>query len=217
MMKPDHITFTGFDHSTSIEEMERLSEAYPIEWGVLFSKSRQGKELRYPAANAIRGLMQHNRRGRLRLAAHLCGEHARSIMAGDLPEGLPCNLDDFERIQVNHAEPAPLALAVFADLTNARVIAQWRTQDTPVQQGPFDWLFDASAGRGVEPKEWPRHPGYWVGYAGGITPENVPEVIAKIAATKPYWIDMESGVRTDDVFDLKKCRAVCEAVFGRRG
>lgn len=62
MMKPDHITFTGFDHSTSIEEMERLSEAYPIEWGVLFSKSRQGKELRYPAANAIRGLMQHNRR-----------------------------------------------------------------------------------------------------------------------------------------------------------
>jgi hypothetical protein len=32
--------------------------------------------------------------------------------------------------------------------------------------------------------------------------------------TGRYWIDMESGVRTDDRFDIEKCRAVCEAVFG---
>jgi hypothetical protein len=25
-----------------------------------------------------------------------------------------------------------------------------------------------------------------------------------------YWIDMESRVRTDDTFDVNKCRKVCE-------
>jgi hypothetical protein len=42
----------------------------------------------------------------------------------------------------------------------------------------------------------------------------VDEVLAAVASTGPYWIDMESGVRTDDRFDLGKCRAVCDAVYG---
>jgi hypothetical protein len=217
MMKPQYITFTGYDDDTSVQEMEALSALYPVEWGVLFSASRQGKEPRYPSVSGIKKLMQYPDRNQLRLAAHLCGEYSRHIMAGGRPEeGLPVGLDDFDRIQINHADPIPLRLAEFADRYTGRVITQARGQTWPARWGQFDYLFDTSGGRGVEPKEWPRHPGYWVGYAGGITPANVGEVITKIAATKPYWIDMESGVRTNDVFDLKKCRAVCEAVFGRR-
>jgi hypothetical protein len=30
---------------------------------------------------------------------------------------------------------------------------------------------------------------------------------------QPYWIDMESGVRTDDRFDLDKCELVLMQVF----
>jgi phosphoribosylanthranilate isomerase len=73
-----------------------------------------------------------------------------------------------------------------------------------------DWLFDRSGGL------WPPHPGgdRLVGYAGGIGPDNVADVLEQIGATGPYWIDMESGVRTDDRFDLGKCRRVCEAVYG---
>ncbi|GAA4256618.1 hypothetical protein HLK65_28415 [Azospirillum formosense] len=39
------------------------------------------------------------------------------------------------------------------------------------------------------------------------------EVLTQIAATEPYWIDMESGVRTDDWLDLDKVEAVCRAVY----
>jgi hypothetical protein len=44
----------------------------------------------------------------------------------------------------------------------------------------------------------------------------VADILARIAAPDGalYWIDMESGVRTDGVFDLAKCEAVCRAVYG---
>jgi len=57
------------------------------------------------------------------------------------------------------------------------------------------------------------YPGRMVGYSGGIGPENVASVIERIAADGPYWIDMESKVRTDDWFDLSLCREVCEIVY----
>jgi phosphoribosylanthranilate isomerase len=50
------------------------------------------------------------------------------------------------------------------------------------------------------------------GFAGGIGPDNVKRVIREISAKvdAPFWIDMESGVRTDDRFDLNKVRRVLE-------
>lgn len=45
------------------------------------------------------------------------------------------------------------------------------------------------------------------------------ETLAKldIAPGAAYWIDMESGVRTQGRFDLAKCEAVCRAVYGQAG
>lgn len=218
-MKPQFITFTGVDTYTSFEGMEELSAIYPIEWGVLFSPSRQGIEHRYPGPTAVRKLIKHNERGNLRLAAHLCGDHSRRIMKHDLPEGLPVALDEFERIQVNHVDPIPSAIADFANHYIARVVTQSRSLDWPAQWSGFDYLFDRSGGRGEVPTAWPANPGHnrLVGYAGGISPETITGVMSVLGQMNGlYWIDMETGVRTDDVLDLKKCRAVCEAVFGAR-
>jgi phosphoribosylanthranilate isomerase len=81
-----------------------------------------------------------------------------------------------------------------------------------------DWLFDVSFGTGQRPTSWPVLPvdGAFCGYSGGIGPANVAEILATVAAPAgaQYWIDMESGVRTDGWFDLAKCEAVCRAVFG---
>jgi phosphoribosylanthranilate isomerase len=81
-----------------------------------------------------------------------------------------------------------------------------------------DWLYDVSFGTGVKPKDWPALPaaGPFCGYSGGIGPETVVEILGRIAAPDgtPYWIDMESGIRTDGAFDLTKCEAVCRAVYG---
>ena len=70
------------------------------------------------------------------------------------------------------------------------------------------WMFDVSGGRGVLPEEWikPKN-GSYAGFAGGLNPDNVCDQlkkINKINGKNPYWIDVESGVRTDDKFDLGK-------------
>lgn len=209
-MKPEFITFTGADEWTSIDGMRALSRQYPIEWGVLFSPKRQGVDPRYPGGEAQSRLLWSN----LRLSAHLCGAYSDAIMAGQPILDIPVDLGYFRRIQVNHATPDPTRIVEFRKGWGPmRCIAQAR--------GPFpdddsvDWLFDASGGRGVAPAAWPAHPGRLVGYAGGIGPDNVLSVLAAgVGSAAPYWIDMESGVRTDDRFDLEKCRAVCEQVYG---
>lgn len=93
---------------------------------------------------------------------------------------------------------------------------QVRGDEFPACNNCVQMLFDRSGGTGKVPDTWPRHPGggVQVGYAGGINPDNVLDVIDAIGPDGPYWIDMESGVRTDDWFDLDKCEAVLQAVYG---
>ena len=81
-----------------------------------------------------------------------------------------------------------------------------------------DWLFDKSGGRGAAPPSWPKaREGAFCGYAGGLNPDNIgvalPAIAACVPEGQPYWIDMESGVRTDDRFDLDKCELVLTQVF----
>ena len=49
------------------------------------------------------------------------------------------------------------------------------------------------------------------GYAGGINPENVVDVVRELndICETDFWIDMETGIRTNDKFDVKKCEEIC--------
>lgn len=224
-LPPSFITFTGADNLTDHTKMERLSALYPIEWGILFSPERQNIDPRYPGGEAVSRLawaVQLNRKaepvGGLRLAAHLCGRYSRLIMdGGSIAKIIPVDLGVFTRIQINHREPIVDRINDFRRAWGPRCIAQWRGNTFP-RDTSVDWLFDRSGGKGQAPTFWPPYPGRLVGYAGGIGPGNVAEVIANIAATGPYWIDMETGVRTaDNCFDLDLCRQVCEIVYGAKG
>lgn len=217
MRKPEFITFTGADDYTPIDGMIELSRQYPIEWGILFSLTKQGRDPRYPSPDTIKRFRErsapHGESG-LRLSAHLCGEHSRKVIRGETPymEG---PLAPYRRFQINSDQPSIIAIAEFQARWKRPCIAQARGEQFP-DSTSISWLFDASGGRGLEPMTWPRHPGgdRLVGYAGGIGPDNVLDVIAAIGAEGPYWVDMESRVRTDDRFDLGLCRRVCEAVYG---
>lgn len=94
--------------------------------------------------------------------------------------------------------------------------------------GDISVLLDASRGKGIAPDTWapplvragqPLH----TGYAGGISPENIEAVLdATESAVREYgqpdaryWLDMETGVRTDNQFDLKKVEQVLSAVARR--
>lgn len=224
MKKPLFITFTGIDDATDPYAARALAQCYPIEFGILFSPERQGRERRYPSMSTVREYVENWRPATQGYAAHLCGAHSRQLLdtgATDLDDSWL--LPYFARVQVNTASQTldTAAIRTWAASVNCWPILQCR--------GPFpndqnvSWLFDASGGRGLTPGAWPAaqveadgQP--LVGYAGGIGPSNIASLlpaIADAAGGTNYWIDMESGVRDEnDQFDLGKCRAVCEAVFG---
>lgn len=214
---PLFITFTGADDHTDVYGMKAIHERYPVEWGILFSRDRQGNENRYPSYNKAVAMMTSG----LRMAAHLCGQYAQDIMRYAIDSEWSFPVNGAKRVQINSREPSVAAAQRFGQMFGRRCILQCRDPHEFPPEHDVDWLFDASGGRGVRPATWPNHPGRLVGYAGGITPENVLETIERINGlmgdTGPYWLDMESGVRDEnDRFDLKKVRAVCELVHGAR-
>jgi hypothetical protein len=217
---PTFITFTGVDQWTDTGRMLELQKLYPIEWGILFSRKRQGVDNRYPEMSFVRKLLKI--REWHRMAAHLCGDHALHVVDGHAlaPELDEMLLYSFGRAQINGAPVhASQKISTWARCRSLRPVMQcadgWPV-DTDV-----DWLYDKSAGRGRVPASWPACPptGRRIGFAGGLDLENVAQHVEAIAGSRvlTYWIDMESGVRDDDNrFSLDKCQAVCEAVYGVR-
>jgi hypothetical protein len=211
-LKPEFITFTGADDHTDVAGMRELAAAYPIEWGILFSPKRQGTG-RYPTRAKV---LDFTGKG-LRLSGHLCGGDARQVIGYGTSNWDGLLFDHFERAQINTADPKvqPTSIERWSDDLALRAILQCRSIFPKIRA--VDVLFDASGGRGILATDWPYAPlEQFVGYAGGLNPDNVAaavEVISQRAVR--YWIDMETGVRDDqDRFDLAKCRAVCEAVYG---
>lgn len=213
MIKPAFVTFTGIDHSALVPGMRALSERFPIEWGVLIDTDRQDQPL-YPGQSERLSIQASG----LRLSAHVCGSAASSIVEGRDPK---LDLEGFARVQINHSRSGSSHLAIqhsctFGVARNIRVALQ--CQGAFPNDDRVDWLYDVSFGTGKMPTAWPAivsaHP--LCGYSGGLGPANVADLLTKLPVAKgtPFWIDMESGVRTEGRFDLEKCAAVCESVFG---
>jgi phosphoribosylanthranilate isomerase len=212
---PTFIAFTGVDAPGSIDDLKSLSRRYPIEWGILVDDAQTDKPL-FPDAKLRQEFLTA---GGLRWAAHVCGEEARKI--ANAPDTVSVDLHGFQRVQVNHGFKGSNEEQVHNTWRFGRrlgVRAMLQCADKFPEEGRLDWLFDTSFGTGVAPKTWPRLPagGPFCGYSGGINPDNVVDVVKALgaAAGDLYWIDMESGIRTDGWLDLNKCEAVCQAVYG---
>lgn len=211
------LTFTGADDGVGVGGMLDIGQHYPVEWGILFSKTRQGTP-RYPSLNWVRALtMEASRRG-VRLSAHLCGEYSRLVAQGQ-PCGLEPLLGAFARVQVNSTATV-----------DPTTVVRWSRTIGPIPPRPIlqcrgdfphstdvDWLYDPSGGQGLHPSCWPSAPaGMQVGYAGGLNPSNIARVAAAVGNPHvSYWLDAETGLRDGaDRFSLDKCWLMCEAVYG---
>jgi len=231
------IGFCGADDSVSPFMIVVLAVAYPnIEFGVLFRPDKEGTP-RYASTEWVKKLSHACRRADMKLAAHLCGSRVNDILRGE--QTFVCQLQQwkFKRVQINatavngvdtsrlHQAVEPLKDVIMA-FPDMEFIIQKNQETEPLWQGMIDkgipknvaMLVDESKGTGVSATSWPAPPkDYEIGYAGGIGPDNVSQVLSdiqKAANGRPIWIDMESSLRSikngRDVFDLDKCYHVIE-------
>ena len=218
--KPRHVTFTGVDERTDLDRLANISSQYPCEWGILYSRNRQGLDNRYPALTSpifdhlseLKGVGCH-------FAAHICGKYSQLVMSGEYQIsdriGTPINFESYDRIQVNHVMPVHSMLVDFGDHHGKVVISQFRGAEFPDISVP-NLLYDPSGGNGIIPESWPHNPhDNFVGYAGGLNAGNVSDINKIISGITvgEYWLDMETGVRTDDYLDLDKAEGVLREIF----
>lgn len=223
-MKLKYCSITGADDAVDPQALYRLSKTYPFaEWAILLLPARAAQK-RFPTLTWIEKFKSGA--AGLHTAMHLCDDGFLGFVAGrqDVLE----IMRGFQRIQLNlkfggvegRYDEKELIARVRENPQHQFII-----QYTPDKQGLLPLLkdvphhavlYDASAGRGIRPDKWDAPlSGHFCGYAGGLNPANVAENImdiARVANGYETWIDMETGVRTDDVFDLAKVENVLKTV-----
>ena len=160
------------------------------------------------------------------MALHLCGKIAHDLVHDSdwsvAYKDLDGYMDLFDRIQLN----IPKTKRFSREMTfpeDKQIIIQLHegTQEL------FDCykhlpnvvgFQDASGGRGIAETEWMLPETEPFGYAGGINPENVVKVVQELneICETDFWIDMETGIRTNDKFDVTKCEEICRKLTQNR-
>lgn len=226
-----HITFTGVDAKTDFNALVDIQKKYPIvEFGILTSYHWNENGNRYLEPR-LTDLLRYKK---LNLSLHICGRAAHDASRGmwdNIDLLMNCNLDIFRRVQLNISNRKDnLPYCWMASTENQEVIIQQRNvheidvfkQTVELWHEPFSVLLDASGGRGIDTPVEILNGNYKVGYAGGFNPDNVGEKLSYLMdnVNGDFWIDMESGVRTNDWFDLEKVVKVleiCEPIIKKGG
>ncbi|MBO4499180.1 MAG: hypothetical protein J5732_02875 [Bacteroidaceae bacterium] len=228
-MRLKHITFTGIDARTDIKALQEIQHQYPIaEFGVLTSYHWYENGNRYLDPQLL-----YNLQGcKLNLALHVCGSAAHDAAVGLWNKVRKHTLDYlwlFDRVQLNIANRTdnPYRLASSCNLKTEMIIQQ-HPDDTAIYENSkwmnsdgasVSMLLDASGGLGIDTPLVLYPSKGKIGYAGGINENNVAaklEYLLSNVHTGSFWIDMESGVRTDDWFDIGKVKhvlAICDEVI----
>lgn len=230
------LTLTGIDKSVPVSWIDEMQQKFVTPGGVcglefaFLQSPKAGQSPRYILPEDIAKFTHFI--APTNLAFHLCGEYARMVHERRWDE--LCSIIDFRtvnRVQVNSIqddEKAILTLMQFSAHIERSVVMQWRRPEFPFVGG-LHLLQDRSGGTGQLPEEWAspdplcakpynyhRKGNTKIGYAGGLNPDNIVEQLAKIdraSKNKNFWVDCESGIRTDDLFDTDKAEAMARAVF----
>lgn len=228
-MKLKYVTITGVDERTDLDRLQELGQKYPFaEFGVLLSYDWSVNGHRFPHTDILRAL-----KGRgLNLSAHFCGKMAIDVMNHDLFKVYNVGkgyLDIFRRCQLNlnasghfdelrKVRPFLNIEEIIIQMHYPEFLERFLEGELPNRAS---YLLDASAGRGIDtPIRIVTHPNVHVGYAGGISPDNVETKLRTLLdheSDDVFWIDMETLVRTEDEWlDLDKVErvlSICDQVL----
>jgi hypothetical protein len=226
--KLDRISLTGPDDKVSLAALSQLSERYPfVEWALLYVPHNEGAP-RNPTQAWRRAFFDARLPGYS--AVHLCGRQAFEEL---LQGALPSELLQADRLQLNINARKPdftdaqvlevfhRALDLGPDIIlqyhegTAALVAAFVRKLAPAALRRVHVLLDESKGTGkvmssVSPP--PAVEDLYCGFAGGLGPDNIAWALSALERTgKHYWADMESGIRTNNEFDMEKARLVLEA------
>ena len=222
----------GYRRKDRHQGFASIQDQYPIvEFGVLTSYHWYENGNRYLDPRLLRNF----RIGEtdINLSLHICGRAAHDAAYGDwleidhLTYG---NLKLFNRFQLNVAErqdnPPYVKTAPYnwqQMIIQQRNVNELGLLKATLRSYPFHESFavllDASGGRGIDTPIEVLKGQVMAGYAGGINPDNVADKLSYLLQQEnkgDFWIDMESGVRTDDWFDIEKVSrvlAICKEVM----
>lgn len=222
-MNINKVTISGADDKVDPTELEELQKAFPfVEWGILISRKRMGTQ-RYPSKDWLKKLHYD-----LNISFHLCGEIVREFVAGKHDVVWQAGLN-WERCQLNFSfKHEGNYLSNLLDISEtakntpdrAFVLAYNKGSQSTLNTfiinhismpSNIHFLYDSSGGRGTEIKSLNKPLINYTGYAGGISPDNVFKIcdhLTNMEWQDNIWIDMETGVRTNDEFDLDKVQKV---------
>ncbi|MBS1722718.1 MAG: hypothetical protein JSS66_06885 [Armatimonadetes bacterium] len=217
------VAITGAGDETDLQEMASITADYPfVEWAVLFSFNLTGRRPEFPS---LRWLYRFGETD-LPCAVHLCGQAAKNAFSDALEQHLDmlhCIVGHYDRLQLNEVPFQPIDYYWDRWLYDHGVSLILQTQnfsDLPAADVQrclkLNILHDRSLGTGTETQEYdyPTWSGF-VGFAGGLSPENVAAKITHIrdegSGQFDYWVDAQGQLRTDDKLDLVKVRRFLQA------
>lgn len=208
---------TGADDKVDISELNELSARFPFaEMALLWDPDKAGTA-RCPSRDWLSEFIETYQGQK---ALHLCN---RGLFEFINQEGeTPAYLEHFQRIQLNlrydkapgNYDPMKL-VAQIKNHPDKEFILQLGEEEKallPLLRGleNVSVFYDTSAGSGVKPDVYQAPiEGFKTGYAGGLTPDNLTEELRRIRMTAPNattWVDAESGLRTENRFDMRKAR-----------
>lgn len=219
------ISFVGVDTKTDLKSIEEINSHdfnFELEFGVLHSEKQTSN--RYPGYDFCNRFLtqckDHN------TSLHLCGQEAiEKYLSKDNDMMKLCSnagriqlnmnirkVDSYDElstklIDMMNNENHSIVLQVNE---NKKVFTEVILEKIPSHlNNKLSLLYDASGGFGkalsvIEPA----FKNNFTGYAGGINPDNVKDIInlIEVNVDSPYYIDMESGIRDDDWFSIEKCK-----------
>ena len=222
-MRLELVSLTGADDLVKVDDLNSIIDQYHFaEFALLLMPEAMG-ENRFPDLSWIYDF-KTNFKGK-HTAMHLCGSAFIDFCNGSLETKEL--IKGFKRIQLNlnfgdvagKYDPEKMVTQI-QNHPEITFIIQYESANASVLQklkniNNHALLFDSSAGQGISPKAWPSPlDDHLCGYAGGINPENIIPTIKAIKDVIPSdystWIDMETGIRTNDHFDISKVHSVLD-------
>ena len=229
------LSITGADDLVSIEHLKSMVQKYPLlELAILYFPEKEGHP-RNPSSEWRKKLYENIPKENI--ALHLCGFECFNNILKDnfLSTELYHELTQVSRLQLNiNARQDIFTIdeihSIYSKLIqeNFNLIFQYndRSKEWILPfiklniKKKINILLDSSLGKGIPikdttiPVELEKF-NFPLGFAGSINPENIIQIHQEVQKNNlpNYWLDLESGARTNNQFDILKFIDLCHKFF----